>query len=109
MCYSAQIRANYRDYVRLFGAHLGIKEFVDLFFRRQEAKLKIPKAMEAAFEGQEGTPENLEIQRLIETFKADRAMALEKELFTQRKRLGKVCKTPFTALDEPVPAICRSC
>jgi putative SOS response-associated peptidase YedK len=88
MCYSAQIRANYRDYVRLFGASLGIKEFVKLFFARQEAKLKLPKAMEAAFEGEAHSPEEQEIKRLIEAYKADRAMTLEKELFTQRKRLA---------------------
>jgi putative SOS response-associated peptidase YedK len=88
MCYSAQIRANYRDYMRLFGAHISIKEFVELFYGRQEAKLKIPKAMEAAFEGEAGTPEEQEIQRLIAAFKAERSMALEKELFTQRKRLA---------------------
>lgn len=88
MCYSAKIRANYRDYVRLFGAHLSIKEFVQLFFNRPQAKLKIPKAVEAAFEGDAGTPDELEIKRLIEAFKVDRAMALEKELFTQRKRLA---------------------
>jgi putative SOS response-associated peptidase YedK len=88
MCYSAQVRANYRDYVRLFGARISIREFVDLFFNRQAAKLKVPKAVEAAFEGDAGTPEEQEIKRLIEAFKADRAMVLEKELFTQRKRLA---------------------
>lgn len=106
MCYSALIRANYRDYVRLFGAHLGIKEFVQLFFNRQDAKLKIPKAVDAAFEGEANTPEEQEIKRLIEAFKADRAMLLEKELFAQRKRLVDAervmqtnAKPPKTVLD----------
>jgi len=93
MCYSAQIRADYRDYTRLFGAHLSIKEFVKLFYGRQEAKLKIPKALEAAFERDASTPEELEIRRLIEAFKADRAMALEQELFAQRKRLADAERT----------------
>jgi len=93
MCYSAQIRADYRDYTRLFGAHLSIKEFVKLFYGRQEAKLKIPKAMEAAFEREASTPEELEIRGLIEAFKADRAMALEQELFAQRKRLADAERT----------------
>ena len=88
MCYSAQIRADYRDYTRLFGAQLSIKDFVDLFYRRAQAKLKIPKAVEAAFERDVSTPEEQEIKRLIEAFKADRAMSLEKELFAQRKRLA---------------------
>lgn len=93
MCYSAQIRADYRDYTRLFGAHLSIKEFVKLFYGRQEAKLKIPKALEAAFERDATTPEELEIRGLIEAFKADRAMALEQELFAQRKRLADAERT----------------
>ncbi|MCE4540692.1 SOS response-associated peptidase [Pelomonas sp. P7] len=96
MCYSAQIRADYRDYTRLFGAHLSIKEFVKLFYGRQEAKLKIPKALEAAFEHDATTPEGLEIRGLIEAFKADRAMALEQELFAQRKRLADAERTVQT-------------
>ncbi len=93
MCYSAQIRADYRDYTRLFGAHLSIKEFVKLFYGRQEAKLKIPKALETAFERDATTPEELEIRGLIEAFKADRAMTLEQELFAQRKRLADAERT----------------
>jgi putative SOS response-associated peptidase YedK len=93
MCYSAQIRADYRDYVRMFGAQLSIKDFVKVFYGRQDAKLKIPKAMEAAFERDAVTPDELEIKRLIETFKADRAMALEQELFAQRKRLADAERT----------------
>ncbi|MFG6417266.1 SOS response-associated peptidase family protein [Roseateles sp. DC23W] len=88
MCYSAQIRADYRDYTRMFGAHISIKEFVQVFYGRQQAKLKIPKAMEAAFDGEATSPEALEIQRLIAAYKADRTMALEQELFAQRKRLA---------------------
>ncbi|NCT81633.1 MAG: hypothetical protein GXC94_00660 [Comamonadaceae bacterium] len=93
MCYSAQIRADYRDYTRMFGAQLSIKDFVKVFYGRQDAKLKIPKAMEAAFERDAVTPEELEIKHLIETFKADRAMTLEQELFAQRKRLADAERT----------------
>lgn len=93
MCYSAQIRADYRDYTRMFGAQLSIKDFVKVFYGRQDAKLKIPKAMEAAFERDTVMPEELEIKRLIETFKADRAMTLEQELFAQRKRLADAERT----------------
>lgn len=88
MCYSAQIRANYRDYVRMFGASLSIREFVDIFYRRKADKIKIPKAVEASFEGEASTPEELEIQELIAAYKAERAMVLEQEIFAQRKRLA---------------------
>ncbi len=44
MCYSAQIQADYRKYVRMFGAHMSIEEFGRLFFERAEGnKAKIPK------------------------------------------------------------------
>lgn len=104
MCYSAQIRANYRDYVRLFGATLSIKEFVDLFFRREQAKLKVPKAMELAFEQAPASPDEEAIQAAIATYKAQRTLALEQELFAQRKRLADAertlqTKTTKAALD----------
>lgn len=93
MCYSAQIRADYRDYTRMFGAHISIKEYVQVFYGRTEGKLKIPKAMEAAFEREASTPDELEIKRLIDAYKADRTMALEKDLFAQRKRLADAERT----------------
>jgi hypothetical protein len=50
MCYSAQITADYRKYVKMFGADIDIDEFVRVFWLRQEgSKAEIPKAMEAPF------------------------------------------------------------
>lgn len=95
MCYSAQIRADYRDYTRLFGAHISIREFVDMFYRRAEAKLKVTKAMELAFE-HPTSAEEVEIKRLIEAYKAERASVLEQELFSQRKRLADAERTLLT-------------
>ncbi len=87
MCYSAQIRADYRTFTRMFGASMSIKAFADLFFRRQQgAKLTIPKAMEAAFE-QPATPEEAQIHGLIAAYKEEEATRLQQELFTQRARL----------------------
>src|SRR5438034_9645472 len=87
MCYSARIIQDYRYYVRAFGAQIGIKEFVDLFWRRRsDPKIKIPKAMEAAFVGLEGE-EGSRILAMIEEFKAQSATELEQKLFIQRKRL----------------------
>lgn len=92
MCYSAQIRADYRDFTRMFGATLSIRQFVDVFYRRKQDKLKIPKAMEAAFE-HPTTPEEVEIKGFIDSYKAERAMELERELFAQRKRLADAERT----------------
>jgi putative SOS response-associated peptidase YedK len=87
MCYSAQIRADHRAFVRLFGADISIRQFVDMFYRRkQDGKLKVPKAMEEAF-AHPTTPEEHEIHALIQEHRAAQALKFEKELFTQRKRL----------------------
>ena len=50
MCYSAQVWADYRRDIRAFGADVDIKEFYEVFWRHlDEPRIKIPKAMEAAF------------------------------------------------------------
>lgn len=87
MCYSAQIRADHRTFVRMFGAQISIRQFVDLFYRRkQDGKVKVPKAMEEAF-AQPTSPEEHEIHALIQEYRGERALKFEEDLFTQRKRL----------------------
>lgn len=94
MCYSAQVRAEHRTYVRLFGADISIKEFVELFYNRQRpgSKLKVPKGMELAFADPQ-TPEEREIKGLIDAYNAEQATKLEQELFAQRKRLADAERT----------------
>jgi putative SOS response-associated peptidase YedK len=88
MCYSAQIWADYRRYVRDFGAELSIKEFYDLFWRRKaDPKVKIPKSMEAAF-AQPTTELERQIKALIDEFAADQEVKLQQELFNHKKRLA---------------------
>jgi hypothetical protein len=87
MCYSAQILADYRRYVRMFGAHLSIREFVDLFWHRANgARLQIPKAMEAAFAEPSSEAER-QIKALIERFASEQETRYQQELFKQRARL----------------------
>lgn len=88
MCYSAQIWQDYRKYVRLFGAKIDIKEFVELFWRRHEdPSLKISKGLEDAFMDPQ-SPEEREIRGLIEQHRASLATTWEQELFAQAKRLA---------------------
>lgn len=88
MCYSAQIWADYRRYVRDFGAEVGIKEFYDLFWRRKaDPKVKIPKSIEAAF-AQPTTELERQIKALIDEFAAEQEVKLQQELFKQKKRLA---------------------
>ncbi|HYJ99368.1 MAG TPA: SOS response-associated peptidase family protein [Burkholderiaceae bacterium] len=93
MCYSAQILADYRKYVRHHGATVDLKEFVDLFWRRlTDASIKIPKAMEAPFADPQGDDE-ARIKAHVDTFHRQEAARLEQELFKQRKRLADAERT----------------
>lgn len=88
MCYSAQILADYRLYVRNYDAELSIKDFVKLFWERNAdwGAVKMPKAMEAAFL-QPQTDQEREIKDLIDKARVEQSMKHEEELFAQRKRL----------------------
>lgn len=88
MCYSAQIVQDYRKYVRMFGADIDLRAFVDLFWRRKNnPRVKIPKAMESAFASPTNADERA-IFDLSSEFAQQEAMKLEQELFKQRKRLA---------------------
>ena len=88
MCYSAQIEADYRQYTRLFGANMSLREYVEVFWRRTvDARVKIPKAMEAPFLAPASDAEG-ELKALIERHHAAQTMALEQEVFKQKKRLA---------------------
>ena len=89
MCYSAQIVADYRKFVRMFGATVSIREFVDVFWRRlEDASLKLPKAMEASFQHPHTEAER-QIKALIDEYNASQKTRFEQELFKQKTRLAQ--------------------
>jgi hypothetical protein len=93
MCYSARIEADYRKYVRMFGAQMSIKEFVQLYWERAEGReAKIPKATDAAF-CEPQTEEERRIKTLIDEFNVRQATKLEQELFKRRTRLADAERT----------------
>lgn len=93
VCYSAQIESDYREYVRLYGADVSIREFVRLYWeRRNGAKVRIPKAMDAVFE-EARSPEEREVREMIREFNAAEASRLEQEIFKQKKRLADAERT----------------
>ena len=104
MCYSAQIWQNYRKYVRAYGADIDFEEFVRLYFDRSEnAKLKVAKAMDAAFADPQNDAER-RIKALIDAYDAGQRTRLEQDLFKQRRRLADAervleVKTTKAALD----------
>jgi putative SOS response-associated peptidase YedK len=98
MCYSARILADYRRYVRMFGATASMAEFVDLFLRRQtetDTRIIIPKGVEAAFADAQSDEERRAAE-LIESFRARQTTKFEQELFKQRRRLADAQRTLAT-------------
>ncbi|MGF6870625.1 hypothetical protein OKW35_000079 [Paraburkholderia sp. MM5477-R1] len=87
MRYSAQIEADYRKYVKAFGPDIGLREFAQLYWERsKKKKVKIPKAVDAAFADPNNEIER-EIKALIDEFNLEQTAALEQEMFKQRARL----------------------
>nr|WP_172685533.1 SOS response-associated peptidase family protein [Burkholderia pseudomallei]AJL34892.1 hypothetical protein pBPS009 [Burkholderia pseudomallei] len=85
MCYSAKIQANYREYVRRYGADMDIETFRRLYFARLVANdIKIPKAVDAALVAAGDD----EISAAIAAYRTHRAGELEADLFKQRTRLA---------------------
>ena len=87
MCYSAQITASYKKYVREFGAKLSVHDFFDLFWaRRGENNIQIPKGLEAEFSAPQTKPE-LAIKQEIERYRKQQEATYTDELAAQRARL----------------------
>ena len=93
MCYSARIEADYHEYTRLYGADISIKDFVKLYWNRKEgAKLRIPKALDAAMLRGDSAEER-QVREWIASYDAQQVSTLEQELFKQRKRLADAQRT----------------
>jgi putative SOS response-associated peptidase YedK len=93
VCYSAKIEADYRKYIKTFGAQMDFPEFAQLYERRVEgSKAKVPKAVDDAF-AFSGNEAEQEIRHLIGEFNKQQASALEQDLFKQRERLASAERT----------------
>lgn len=89
MCYSAQVHAEWKKFTRMFGATMSVGEFYRTFWTRDHepaARVKIPKAMELAF-NEPTTDDERRIKELIDLHNAAEATRIEQELFAQRTRL----------------------
>lgn len=93
MCYSAQVWADYKLYQRNYDVDISIEDFAALFYARlSEERIKVPKAMEVAFESS-SDPETAHIREWITQYKTAQASRLEQELFKQKKRLADAQRT----------------
>lgn len=88
MCYSVQIGTEYKKYCRALGARLDIDRYAEMFWGRlEDARIKIPKAMEEEFSVPESDQER-HIKEAVDQYRVQQASKLEQELFKQRKRLA---------------------
>jgi putative SOS response-associated peptidase YedK len=89
MCYSAEVWADYRSYLRRFpDTEVSIREFVKLYVRRRsDPKVKIPKGMDLAFLDPK-SPEEEQIREIIDVYNAEIISSSEQEMFKQTKRVA---------------------
>lgn len=90
MCYSAQIKADYHDFLREHGAAISLKRFSELFWeKRQDGQWsKIPKAMREAFRRPRGEDEFV-LAKLVAEADREQATKYEAELSMQTERLTR--------------------
>ena len=90
MCYSAQIKAEYKKFVRMFGALMSLKDFAKLYAERElDARIKIPKSMDALFMAPQSDLE-AEIKGRIEAFNATQATQFV-QVIQERQGLKIAC------------------
>lgn len=93
MCYSAMVGQDLKHLERVYGASPDIPQIKDLFERRiTDKSIRLPKAMELAFEHPE-TKDEQKIKSLIDEYRTTQSRQLEQELFKQRKRLADAERT----------------
>jgi len=87
MCFSAQVDQKIRDLRRSFQAEFDYEAAEHLFHERlSNSAIKITRGFEANFDEPQ-TPAEKRIKELIDQYRLQQASKLEKDLFTQKKRL----------------------
>jgi len=94
MCYSARVWADYRLYVKKFGARIDIQEFVRLLeLRAQGEKIVIAKAVTDVFKLDPQSAEERHCRDLVLRYEAEETHRLQEKLFQQRQRLADAERT----------------
>lgn len=93
MCYSAQIQQAYLTYLKRTGAEMDLDQFLEIFGARvSDTSIRIPRAVERWFDNP-GNDKEARIKAFIDQFRGGEIMKLEKEVFTQKKRLADAERT----------------
>jgi putative SOS response-associated peptidase YedK len=89
MCYSAQVEARFKAYLRLHGATINHAEFEKLYRQRlEDPRLRIPKAIDFNYADTNGSDE-IRVHWLIQQYKSNRLRAVSEEMSVQHERLRK--------------------
>ncbi|MEO8808885.1 MAG: SOS response-associated peptidase family protein [Rhodanobacter sp.] len=90
MCYSAQIKADFHQFQREWGALISLERFAELFWsKRHDGQwVKIPRAMREAFRHPRGERE-FELAKLVAEADREQAQRYENELAAQSERLAR--------------------
>jgi hypothetical protein len=93
MCYSAQLQAALARYLRETGAQMDMDQFVEIFGARvSDSSIRIPRAVERWFDEPKTAAER-KVRELIDQYRGDETMKLEREVFAQKKRLADAERT----------------
>lgn len=96
MCYSAQLQAALAEYRRRTGCEIDMDQFVEIFGARvTDSSIRIPRSVERWFD-EPRTDAERQIKARIDEFRAAETARLEREVFTQKKRLADAERTLAT-------------
>jgi putative SOS response-associated peptidase YedK len=96
MCYSAQIQQAYLAYLKRTGAEMDIDQFVEIFGARvSDSSIRIPRSVERWFD-EPKTDKERQVKAFIDQYRNAEITKLEREVFTQKKRLADAERTLAT-------------
>jgi len=88
MCYSAEVEEDWKRFLRVTGAYMGIKEFYNTYWKRQKGlPFRMPRMLDRWFDGVPGD-EAAEIRKLIAEWNAEQIAKFEQQAFASRKRIA---------------------
>ena len=88
MCFSARIETSFREYVRMTGADIDLKQFLEIYGARMVDKsVRIPRGLDRNFDHPNSDAER-SVKTLIDEYRDVTVSQLETEVFAQRKRLA---------------------
>src|SRR5215207_3221081 len=88
MCFSARIETSFREYLRLTGAEIDLKQFLEIYGTRMVDKsVRIPRGLDRNFDTPKTDAER-HVKDLINQYRDVTASQLQTEIFSLRKRLA---------------------